>query len=184
MSNRFLKSIVGSIGFILLTSVSVQIVGQAPQVEPKKDWPVTLGEIVRTLKFTSRQLHSIDEINRDLIAAVKKRKINFVFNDNVRKELKDNQANDALIKTVDKVLSPAEKTALGEHLKVLTRLDAILRENWSKKDIESRQKVIQTGKEILEKFGNDKDEDLKDMIKWLRDTLPRLEEKLNSASQK
>jgi hypothetical protein len=73
-------------------SLFIFLIGQ--QVQAQQDKPLNLDDILSKLTFTSRIKTSTEEINRQLITDVRKRKVNFTLTRENKDSLKKAGGND------------------------------------------------------------------------------------------
>ena len=91
ISRRKIKILAAFVGLIFLC---------AGQTQAQKKKPLTLNDIAVKLTFTSRIGKSAERINKELIADVLKRKVNFDLETKDEKLLRNAGANDLLIETI------------------------------------------------------------------------------------
>jgi len=162
----------------LAALATVRVLGQNSQARTDKNVPLELQEILSKLTFTSRINHSFEELNEQLVVAVRNRGVNFIVSDENRQAIRKAGGNDALIKAIDIApkpkmkaeispgISPEESRRLDEE----NRLYQIVLKNFRSRDPETLQKAIDAAKEFLRRFGDDPR--AKPQVDWMRPKIP------------
>ena len=159
---------------IKLVSVFVSLiflfVTQAQSQEKKS---VNLNDIALKLTFTSRISKSTEEINKELIADVRKRGVNFILEAEDEKLLQSKGANDFLIKAIRESLPKGQREKIILYKKYV--------DNY-KGTFEQKKIALKTAKEYLEKY-KDCAED-KHIIEYFKKSIPMLEQQTTITTQK
>lgn len=165
-------------------AASIPLLAQLTNISTHNERPVNLEEILRTFRFPLSSKSTNEELNQKLITTIRDRRVNFLLDDKITKELKDAGASEDLLKTIDTCITPRERQGIiddattikrkKKRLKEITQLEDQIRDLYPRKDRESIKKMIEVGKEYLKKFGND--DDAKQMVDYLKLVLPKWEE--------
>lgn len=158
MENYYHKTGLIFIGLLIFLTAQIQIQGQ------DKTDHINLNYILSKLTFTSRISKSTEQINEELIKEIQERKVDFVLTSKDEEELIKANANDLLIKTIDKNASDETKenlkqiiySTLGEHP-------------------QNTERRIELGKQYIRVFEDNLD--YKVQIEYLKKAIPALEKK-------
>ncbi|MFM9904218.1 MAG: hypothetical protein ACKVQJ_06565 [Pyrinomonadaceae bacterium] len=174
------KKIWFALTLVFFTSIPLLAQNKTTLSEP--DGPVYLEEILRTFRFPKDSQITNKELNQRLITIIRSRRVSFLLDEKLIKQLKDAGASDDLLKTIDTSLTPREKEGIIDSLSVIEKKKAYIREStvyydkirelFAKKDYESRKALIKIGEDFLEKYGND--EEQRETIAWLKMCLPKM----------
>jgi hypothetical protein len=163
-----LRFLIGSLLSTLVLAVCATAQGPA-QEEPK---PVRIQDIRRALRVTPQTPEQIGKTNRELIAAVKARGVNFALSKEEEWALGLEEASDELIKTIREALSGEERERL---LKIREQegLYFAFVNNYAQADIGSRQLAIAAGREFVRRYRDDPN--VAEIIAYLQRAVPALE---------
>ena len=161
---------------ILACLSSMKSFGQAPvQAVPEFEKVVSFSDVLTGL--ADKSVSSYFDRNRQLIKAIEDRGMGFAFNATVRESLKKADASEALLWSVER----GQKKRTDE----IGRLYGFLTSDEVRKnDIETKRKRIIASKELLDRLGDPEmltgdESEFRPVIKWLKESLPKLEESLN-----
>ena len=161
---------------ILACLSSMKSFGQVPvQAVPEFEKVVSFSDVLTGL--ADKSVSSYFDRNRQLIKAIDDRGMGFAFNATVRESLKKADASEALLWSVER----GQKKRTDE----IGRLYGFLTSDEVRKnDIETKRKRIIASKELLDRLGDPEmltgdESEFRPVIKWLKESLPKLEESLN-----
>lgn len=138
--------------------------------------PLNLNDIAVKLTFTSRISKSTKQINKELTADVRKRKVNFILEPDDENLLRKAGANNSLIKAIYES-APKEVKKLEEQT-VLYRKHV---DNYKGK-VEQKKTALDAAKEFVEKYKDCVDAKL--IIEYFKQSIPILEQHTTIETQK
>ncbi len=146
----------------------------AAQIEPK---PVRIQEIRRALRVTPQIPEQIEQTNRELIAAIKARGVNFALSKEQEWALSLEEASDELLRTIREAVSDEERERL---LKVREQegLYYAFANNFAQADVNSRLVAIAAGREFVRKYSSDPN--VREIITFIQRAVPALERSVRS----
>lgn len=129
--------------------------------------PVSLSEILKQFRFTSRKVKSVQQINDELISEIVKRKIGFEPGVNDRKTLKDAGANEMLLRAIGENSSEENKIKSDLYNRYITNFNSY------SQNFEQAKEALEVAREYVRRFGNNKcDEEL---IAYFKEAITTLE---------
>lgn len=158
MRSQFFRTISITVCIGLL----IGVIGQ--EVQGQQEKPLNLQEIRKTLIFRSRPSKTTEELNEQLIAEIRKRKVNFILSSQEEESLKKAGGSEMLIKTIHEVLP--EKTR-GKILLYQKYIDNYYG------TAEQIKIALEAAKEYVKKFSDDEVD--KELLKYFKDVIPMLE---------
>lgn len=171
-SHLISKRFVYSCSLLLFLAAGICVTGQKSADAPKQKERVSKKEVLASFLFTSRITKPSETVNKELIAEIAERKVDFVLDDLLSERIRKAGGSEELLTAIDKSLSDVEKV----RLKDIIRLDALIRENYNGKTVEKIQITIKAGYEFIDKFADEPG--YEDMVNWLKDNLPRLKHRI------
>jgi len=157
----------------------VIVVAAQAQSEPKN--PVTLSELRRSLSAVETSEALIEPTNRELIAAVKARGVDFVLTPEEEWTLKLREASDELIAAIRGAIDPAEREF---RLNVRRQQDlyTAFATNYKGLDLASRQAALTAAREFVGLYA--KDPNVAEIVTFMQRNLPRLEQSVVMLQQR
>src|SRR5688572_12954679 len=103
--------------FLIFTGLFVFLTAQNTPAQKKSDF-VNLNYILTKLTFTSRISKSAEQINDELIKEIRERKVDFILEKEIEKEIEKAGGNKLLIKTIRKNLREGfkERVSLSKQI--------------------------------------------------------------------
>ena len=155
------------------------------QFESRKSYPLSVSDLLGAFARTN-PVSSPDAMEERAMNLVRKRCVDFVLNETTSWAFKMAGASDALIREVDSCISPAQRVAITDRdaaKPISDRMsdDAVLigdlfRTLFSRKDIESRKRCIEVGREFIRRFEHY--EDARELVDYLKIWIPKTEDKI------
>ena len=157
----------------------VIVVAAQAQSEPKN--PVTLSELRRSLSAVETSEALIEPTNRELIAAVKARGVDFVLTPEEEWTLRLREASDDLIAVIRGAIDPAEREF---RLNVRRQQDlyTAFATNYNRPDLASRQTALTAAREFVGSY--EMDANVAEIVTFMRRNLPRLEQSVTLLQQR
>lgn len=141
-----------------------------PQAKP--EGPVTLSELRRVLTAAEESEELIDPTNRELIAAVEERGVDFVLTPEEEWALQMREASDELIEAIRSAVDPAER----EYRLLVKRqrgLYETFARNFTAPDLTSKSAALNAGRAFLTEFADDAN--VAQIVAYMRRQIPSLE---------
>ena len=149
------------------------------QSEPTN--PVTLYELRNGLTVAERSEELIASVNRDLIAAVKRRGVDFVLTPEEEWSLKLLEASDELVAAVHGAIDPAERE-FRLNVRRQQALYTAFATNYKGLDLASRQAALTAAREFVGLYA--KDPNVAEIVTFMQRNLPRLEQSVAMLQQR
>lgn len=139
--------------------------------------PVTKLEIRSLFEASQDHPETIEQTNRELLAAVKARGVDFVFSKEEEWSLSLLDASEELLEAIREGL-PADEREWRLKVAEQTRLYYDFANNYRKYDIQSRVIALEAGKEFVRLYQGD--EALREIVDYMNRTIPQLERTVRS----
>lgn len=156
----------------LLLSIGLLMPISAQELTPNANGPVTSDEVSTILSRSPQTPEAIEKTNRELIAAIESRSVDFALTKEQEWSLKLLEASDELIEAIRTALTPEErewKLKIAEQ----ERLYYAFANNYKINQIESRREALEAGKEFIRRFSDD--EWVGDIVIYMKRAIPQLE---------
>lgn len=162
------RLLIGSLLFAVATSMPSIAEGLASE-EPE---PVTIQQVRRALRFTPETSEQIEKTNKELIAAVKARGVNFALSKEEEWALSLQNASDELVETIRRAVSAEEH----ERLLKIREQEGLYNEfvnNYARNDVTSRRIAADAGREFVRRYRDDTN--VAEIVAFLQRAVPALE---------
>jgi hypothetical protein len=164
---------------LLIIVLVVPLIAQ--EQKPDGAEPVTKDEIRSLLEASQDSPEAIEQSNRELLAAVRARGVDFALSKEEEWSLDLLEASDELLEAIRAALSQEERE-LRLKIAELKRLYYQFANNYRKLDIASQTAALEAGKEFVRRFGEDKR--LKDIVAYMTRTIPQLESMVRNLTRR
>ena len=153
--------------FLLLSVLAGLTFAQA-----KTEGPVTLAELRSILSRAEESDELIEPTNRELIAAIAERGVDFVLTPEEEWALQLREASDELIEAIRGAIDPAEREY---RLKVAKQQNLYLAfaQNFSRNDLTAKNTALNAGREFIAEYSSDPN--VAQIVTFMRRQLPSLE---------
>jgi len=153
--------------FLLLSVLAGLTFAQA-----KPEGPVTLAELRSILTRAEESDELIEPTNRELIAAIEERGVDFVLTPEEEWALQLREASDELIEAIRDAVNPVEREY---RLKVAKQESLYLAfaQNFSRNDLTAKNTALTAGREFLSEYSDDPN--VAQIVTFMRRQLPLLE---------
>lgn len=157
------------------------VMAAAARAQSESKNPVTLSELRSGLTVAERSDALIESANRELIAAVKKRGVDFVLMPEDEWSLKLLEASDELIAAVHGAIDPEER----EFRLTVARQQRLYNSfalNYNGTDLASRQTALSAAREFVGLYATDTN--VAEIVRFMQRNLPRLEQSVAMLQQR
>ena len=153
--------------FLLLSVLAGLTFAQA-----KPEGPVTLAELRSILTRAEESDELIEPTNRELIAAIEERGVDFVLTPEEEWALQLREASDELLEAIRDAVNPVEREY---RLKVAKQESLYLAfaQNFSRNDLTAKNTALTAGREFLSEYSDDPN--VAQIVTFMRRQLPSLE---------
>ena len=155
--------------FFLLLNVAA---AAAAYAQPKPDGPVTLAELRSILSRAEESKELIGPTNRELIAAVQERGVDFVLTPEEEWALRLREASDELIAALRGAIDPAEREFRLRVARQQNLYEAFAR-NFSSTDLTGKTVALNAGREFVAEYADDPN--VAQIVAYMRRSIPSLE---------
>lgn len=162
--------------FLLLAAVGV-----TAQAQPDPESPVTLSEIRSILTRAERTAGLVERTNKELIAAIERRGVDFVLTPEEEWVLRLREASDELIAAIRNAIDPAEREF---RLNVRRQQDLYnaFATNYNRSDLAGRQTALNAAREFVGTYADDPN--VAEIVTFMKRNLPRLEQSVAILQQR
>ncbi len=156
---------------VALLTVSPAVFSQTTGTEKPRD-PVTRNEVRRWLAYTQDNVELSAEANRDLIAEIERRGVNFALSHEEEWSFTLLEASDELLEAIRNALPESERQAILD-ARAKRDLYNAFTSNLRLPDLQSRRAAYAAGQEFVRRFASDPT--VRDQINNINRNLPFLD---------
>ena len=148
--------------------------------QPKSEGPVTLAEVRSMLTRAEQSENLIEPTNRELIAAIEERGVDFVLTPEEEWALQLREASEELIEAIRSAVNPVEREY---RLKVAKQESLYLAfaQNFSRPDLTAKNTALTAGREFIAEYSDDPN--VTQIITFMRRQLPSLERSVEALAR-
>ena len=159
-------------GPLLLLFLLLIVTAAAAHAQLKANGPVTLAELRSILSRAERSQELIAPTNRELIAAIEARGVDFVLTPEEEWALRLREASDELIETLRSAVDPAEREYRLRVQRQQNLYDTFAR-NFNSTDLSGKNAALNAARDFVAEYADDPN--VTQIVTYMRRTLPSLE---------
>lgn len=148
--------------------------------QPKPEGPVTLAEVRSMLTRAEESDKLIASTNRELIAAIEDRGVDFVLTPEEEWALQLREASDELIGAIRSAVNPVER----EYRLMVAKQESLylaFAQNFSRPDLTAKSTALNAGREFIAEYSDDPN--VAQIITFMRRQLPSLERSVEALAR-
>lgn len=150
------------------------------QDDPTQRGPVTRREVRRWLTITQNNQELSDEANRELIAEIGKRGVNFALSPEEEWAFQLLEASDELILAIRSGM-PTEQREATLKLNAQRKLYTAFATNRLTNNLDSQRSALEAGREFVQRFGSDPS--VIEIVRLINRSLPQIERSVRLLEQ-
>lgn len=149
--------------------------------QAKSEGPVTLAELRSILSRAEESDELIEPTNRELIAAIEERGVDFVLTPEEEWALQLREASDELIEAIRDAVNPDEREY---RLKVAKQQNLYLAfaQNFSRGDLSAKSTALNAGREFIAEYSDDPN--VAQIVTFMRRQMPSLERSVEALERR
>ena len=148
--------------------------------QPKPEGPVTLAEVRSMLTRAEDSDKLVASTNRELIAAIEERGVDFVLTPEEEWALQLREASDELIEAIRSAVNPAER-AFRLRVAKQEGLYLAFAQNFSRPDLTAKNTALNAGREFIAEYSDDPN--VAQIVTFIQRQLPSLERSVEALAR-